>query len=84
MTSKRPNYRVGYCLDDDLQVTTEVRAYVAFEPKSFIYDPNGHLDGFLETYNSRGASMTLHSTDYFYKDDNNLIRAKHRSSEVVV
>ena len=68
---RTPDYRVGYTLDDNLQVTTEVRAYVTNGQTFWIKDPLGQADTFL--LNAKGT--TWHHKKYFFKDDNSLIRA---------
>lgn len=77
MTFRKPTFNVGYYITDDLQIDTEVRAYIT--DKSFMKDPFGHLSMFHQTANQKAQSETLHHQDYFRKDDN-LIRARQRAN----
>ena len=73
---RTPDYRVGYTLDDNLQVITEVRAYVTQGEELRNQDPLGKLEPFI--LNKSGSIW--HSKNYFFKDDNSLVRTLQRAS----
>ena len=67
---RRPDYRVGYTLDDNLQVVSEVRCYVTDGRSEWITDPLGQMTPF----HISARANTWHSKNYFVKDDNHQIR----------
>ena len=69
--NQRPDYRVGYTLNDDLEVVAEVRVYVTDEKHQWVRDYFGHKAPFL----MNRTESTWHSRQYFFKDDNHLLRA---------
>ena len=69
----RPDYRIGYTLNDQLEVTTEVRCYITDGKRLRLKDPLGVASLFIVGYHG----SAWHSKDHFVKDEkHNLIRAR--------
>ena len=66
----QPNYKVGYTFDDNLDIVTEVRCYVTDDKPEWDRDPLGQKAAFLVDR----KESTWHSRQYFFKDDNHLLR----------